>query len=93
MQVDDAHDIDLVMPTYNLIEYNDNHSKTSRTLWQYCRDEPTLNDDATIVEFSVVKSINDGLTLFRMDIFGAAHGWGEGQKDPRSLKSVRHILQ
>ena len=93
MQVDDAHDIDLVMTTYDLIEYNDNHSKTSRTLWQYCRDEPTLNNNAAIVEFTVVKSINDRLTLFRMDIFGAAHGWGEGQKGPHSLKSVRHILQ
>ena len=74
MQVDDAHDIDLVMPTYNLIEYNDNHTKTARTLWQYCRDEPTLNDNAAIAAFTVVKSINDRLTLFRMGIFGAAHG-------------------
>ena len=24
----------------------------------------------------------DFLTLFRMDIFEAAHGWGEGQKGP-----------
>ena len=29
MQVDDAYDIDVVMPTYNLIEYSDNYSKTS----------------------------------------------------------------
>ena len=89
----DAHDIDVEMSMYSLIEYNDNHSKTSRTLWQYCRDEPTLDDNAAIVEFTVVKSINDPLTLFRMGIFGAAHEWLEGQKDPRSLKSVRHILQ
>ena len=26
-QVDDVHDIDVVMPTYNLIEYSDNYSK------------------------------------------------------------------
>ena len=25
---------------YNLIEYSDNYSKTSRTLWQYYRDDP-----------------------------------------------------
>ena len=29
MQVDDAYDIDVVMPMYNLIEYSDNYSKTS----------------------------------------------------------------
>ena len=27
MQVDDAHDTDLVMPMYNLTEYTDNYSK------------------------------------------------------------------
>ena len=31
-------------------------------------------------------------TLFRMCIFGAAHGWEGGQKDPPSLKSVTLIL-
>ena len=27
------------MPIYNLIEYNDNYSKTSGCLWSYYRDE------------------------------------------------------
>ena len=39
-QVDNAKDIDIVMPTYNLIEYSDNYAKTSGSLWQYFRDEP-----------------------------------------------------
>ena len=33
------------------------------------------------------------LTLFRMDFFRASYGWGVGQKDPPSLKSVTHTLQ
>ena len=36
------------------------------------------------------------LTLFRMVLFGAAHGWARGrevQKRSDSLKSVTHILQ
>ena len=28
------------MPMYNSIEYSDNYSKTSGSLWQYCREEP-----------------------------------------------------
>ena len=32
-QVDNAKDIDIVMPMSNLIEYNDNYSKTSGSLW------------------------------------------------------------
>ena len=39
-QIDNAKDIDIVMPTYNLIEYIDNYAKTSGSLWQYSRDEP-----------------------------------------------------
>ena len=31
-QVDNAKDIDIVMPMYNLIEYSDNYAKTSGTL-------------------------------------------------------------
>ena len=38
MQVDDVHDIDVVMSMYNLIEYSDNYSKTSGILWQFYRD-------------------------------------------------------
>ena len=42
-QVDNAKDIDTVMPVYNLIEYSDNYVKTSGSLWQYYRDEPNNN--------------------------------------------------
>ena len=31
------------MSMYNLIEYSDNCSKTSGSLWQYFRDEPNVN--------------------------------------------------
>ena len=42
-QVDNAKDIDILMPMYNLIEYSDNYAKTSGSLWQYFRDEPDDN--------------------------------------------------
>ena len=42
-QVDNAKDIDIVMPMYNLIEYSDNYAKTTGSLWQYFRDEPDDN--------------------------------------------------
>ena len=34
-QVDNAKDIDIVMPMNNLIEYSDNYAKTSGSFWQY----------------------------------------------------------
>ena len=36
-KVDNAKDIDIVMPMYNLIEYGNNYSKTSGSLCQYCK--------------------------------------------------------
>ena len=36
-QIDNAKDIDIVMPTYNLIEYSDNSAKTTGSLWRYCK--------------------------------------------------------
>ena len=44
-QIDKEKYIDVVMPMYNLIEYSDNCSETSGSLWQYCRDDP--NDNIT----------------------------------------------
>ena len=37
-QKDNAKCINVVMPMYNLIEYNDIYSKTSGSLWQYYRE-------------------------------------------------------
>ena len=42
--IDNAEDVDIIMPMYNLLEYRDNYSMTSGSLWNYYRDE--INDDA-----------------------------------------------
>ena len=41
--IDNAQDIDIVMPMYNLIEYSDSYSKKSGSLWQYYKDDPSNN--------------------------------------------------
>ena len=40
------------MPMYNLIEYSDNYSKASRSLWKYCKDIPAVNNNGAIVDFN-----------------------------------------
>ena len=42
-EIDDAQDVDIVMPMYNLIEYSDHYSKTSGSLQQYYKDGPNDN--------------------------------------------------
>ena len=41
-EIDNAKDIDIVMPMYNLIEYSDNYPKTGN-LYQYYKDYPNDN--------------------------------------------------
>ena len=48
----DAQYINVVMPMYNLIEYNDNYSKTSAVLFQYCRDVPALDKSGAVTDFT-----------------------------------------
>ena len=36
-----AEDLDVVMPMYNSLEYSTNYRKTTGSLWNYYRDEPS----------------------------------------------------
>ena len=51
-QVDNAKGIDIVMPMYNLIEYSDDYSKTSGSLWQYCKEIPAVDNNNAILNFT-----------------------------------------
>ena len=39
---------------YNLIEYSDSYSKTSGSLWEYCKEIPAVNNDGNIVDFNLI---------------------------------------
>ena len=54
-QIDNAEYIDIIMPMYNLTEYSDNYSKTSGSLWQYCKDMPTVDNNDAIIDFNSAK--------------------------------------
>ena len=51
------------MPIYNVIEYNDNYSKTSGILWQYCRNVPVVDDDGAITDFTEGNATTDPFNL------------------------------
>ena len=74
-QIDNAEYIDIVMPMYNLIEYSDNYSKTSGSLWQYCKDIPAVNNDCDIVIFNGTNN-TDSLN-FKSKIIGTTNGDGD----------------
>ena len=41
---------------YNLIEYSDNYSETSGSLWQYCKEIPPVNNNGNIIDFDGTNS-------------------------------------
>ena len=41
VKIDNAEDLDVVMPMYNSLEYSKNYRKTTGNLWNYYRDEPS----------------------------------------------------
>ena len=52
--MDNAKDLGVVMPMYNVIEYSNNYSKASGSLYQFCGDEP--NNIITSSEWFQFKS-------------------------------------
>ena len=70
VQIDNAKDLDAVMPMYNLLEYSKNYRKTTGSLWNYYRDEPNSGINGGI-NYSIMGSksfdykanfIEDGVT-------------------------------
>ena len=40
------------MSMYSLIEYDDNYSKISGSLWQCCKDIPAVDNNGNIIDFN-----------------------------------------
>ena len=57
------------MPMYNLIEYSDNYSETSGSLWHYYRNKPFLNANGAITDFPVSDN-NSASFKFRIKMAG-----------------------
>ena len=66
--IEDADDIDIVMPIYNLLEYSKNYRKTIGSLYNYYRDE--LSDDADDNNFDNIKVVNSEAFKYKNKIIG-----------------------
>ena len=53
--IDDAEDVDLVVPMYNPIEYSSNYSETTGSLW-FCPNDKVSNFNAGIANNNNFKS-------------------------------------
>ena len=48
---------------YYLIEYSGVYSKTPESLWQYNRDEPALDNNNNIINFSANNNNNNSMSF------------------------------
>ena len=58
-------DLDVVMPLYNLLEYNKNYSKTTESFWNYYRYEPN-----SAANNNINYSIKDWNVLITKQVLG-----------------------
>ena len=85
-QVDDAQKIDTVMPMYNLIKYSDAYLKTSGSLWQYYRNEITLDNNNNIIDFP---ADNNNIISFKFKQQITRHTGNGGTKDVEIMVPLR----
>ena len=86
-QIDNAKDIDIVMPMYNLIEYSDNYAKTTGSLWQYCKDIPARDANNIIAEFT--ESNTTDSFKFKAKITGQTRN--DGTKDVKIIVPLKYL--
>ena len=66
--IEDADDLDIVIPMYNLLEYSKNYRKTIGSLYNYYRDE--LNDDANLNNFANNNVVSSNSFQYKNKIIG-----------------------
>ena len=69
IKIDNAEDLDVVMPMYNLLEYSKNYKKTTGSLWNYFKDQP-----------SNPLSTNAECFKYKTSITGNTYNIGDGEE-------------
>ena len=82
VQIDNAEDLDVLMPMYNLIEYSKNYRKTAGSFWNYYRDEP-----------SNPLSSNSESFKYKTNITGNIYNVGVGEEGYDEIKLVKIKLK
>ena len=73
--IEDADDLDIVMPIYNLLEYSKNYRKTIGSLYNYYRDE--LSDDNNPYNFPNTNVVNSTAFKYKNKITGNTNRVGK----------------
>ena len=86
--VENAEDLDIVMPIYNLLKYSKNYEKTSGSLFNYYRDEPkehTIGAGNNAINISIRNSKSFD---YKTEITGSLDA-GEDEKEDVTIRICR----
>ena len=56
VKIDNAEDLNVVMTMYDLLKYSKNYKKTTGSLWNYCRDQPSSTIGDNNITHSILNS-------------------------------------
>ena len=87
-RIDNAKDIDIVMPMYNLIEYSDNYAKTTGSLWQYCKDIPAQN---AAIDAIIAFDANNLTDSFKFKVKITGQTGDDGTKDVEIMVPLKYL--
>ena len=76
------------MPVYNLIEYNDDYSNTSGSLWQYCKDMPAVDNNNAIVNFAE----NNLTDSFNFKVKMTSQTGDDGTKNVKIMITLKYLI-
>ena len=74
--IEDAEDLDIIMPMYNILEYSKNCTKTIGLLYNYYRDE--LSDGNNPNNFTNTNVVNSNTFKYKNKITGNTYNVAEG---------------
>ena len=87
--IDNAEDLDIVIPMYNLLEYSKNYKKTTGSFWNYYRNEP--NSGIGGENNSVNYSIKDSKSFdYKTSITGKLEG-NNTEKEVKILVPLQYL--
>ena len=81
VQIDNTEDLDVLMPMYNLVEYSKNYKKTTGSLWNYYRDEPSNPLSSNCESFKHKTSIT-------VNTYNVGDGEGDAEKVGKSETEI-----
>ena len=91
--IEDADDLDVVMPMYNLLEYSKNYRKTIGSLYNYYRDELTNDNIPADNVFNNIRVVNSNTFKYKNKIIGNTYNVATNAADYEANKNGTQTIE